>query len=410
MWLFDNLFLDANTPITINDGVDHSKDVIQTIIDPTFVDAKPRAMTTGDIGVVVWKNAETKKDGSLVDLFRSDTKEERDAMLTLHPEPPRDIALDIGHTPSAPLPSGLDPAVNFDIGWDLSFDIGWDISGVSATIVNWSNLGSWSPLPGSISISSIENILPEILNKEDSPHIDISSSVSTGAWASANIVNVETPDITPEISVQDTSSNNTLFSLLNTPIQTSDPQSESSSGSEVSAAESASHISPVSSVFPSLFADTNIANTPDVPLAEIPNAIKSVSTENTWVWWVIVSWLQNSFGGDTSSNHQVNQNLSHSGAVLWYISSSSKLKSKLTQFLGELESMEVGDESQKTHKIQQIDMCRMRISEIRIEYDTRIRALQWEMQALEQEVRDMDGEKNHIKTVIETFQKELEMT
>ena len=38
MWLFDNLFLDANTPVTINDGVDHSKDVVQNIIDPTFVD------------------------------------------------------------------------------------------------------------------------------------------------------------------------------------------------------------------------------------------------------------------------------------------------------------------------------------------------------------------------------------
>ena len=71
--------------------------------------------------------------------------------------------------------------------------------------------------------------------------------------------------------------------------------------------------------------------------------------------------------------------------------------------------MEVGDEGQRAHKMQQIDMCRMRISEIRIEYDNRIHALQWEMQALEQEVRDMEGEKTHIKTVIETFQKELDM-
>ena len=38
--LFDNLFLDANTPVTINDGVDHSKDVVQNIrlafFDPEF--------------------------------------------------------------------------------------------------------------------------------------------------------------------------------------------------------------------------------------------------------------------------------------------------------------------------------------------------------------------------------------
>lgn len=71
--------------------------------------------------------------------------------------------------------------------------------------------------------------------------------------------------------------------------------------------------------------------------------------------------------------------------------------------------MEFWDESQKAHKLQQIEMCRMRIAEIRREYDSRIHALQWEMQVLEQEIRDMDGEKTHIKTVIEAFQKELDI-
>jgi prefoldin subunit 5 len=71
--------------------------------------------------------------------------------------------------------------------------------------------------------------------------------------------------------------------------------------------------------------------------------------------------------------------------------------------------MEVGDSSQKEHKMQQIDMCRTRINEIKNEYDARINALQAEMRALEQEIRDMDIEKSHIKNVIETFQKELEI-
>lgn len=89
------------------------------------------------------------------------------------------------------------------------------------------------------------------------------------------------------------------------------------------------------------------------------------------------------------------------------LSSSTKLKNKLTQFLAELETMEVGDTTQKEHKIQQIEMCKNRIAEIRAEYDARIQALQVEMRALEKEIQDMDGEKTHIKAVIETFQKEL---
>ena len=35
MGLFDNLFLDANTAVTINDGVDHSKDSVIPMVDPS---------------------------------------------------------------------------------------------------------------------------------------------------------------------------------------------------------------------------------------------------------------------------------------------------------------------------------------------------------------------------------------
>jgi hypothetical protein len=85
-----------------------------------------------------------------------------------------------------------------------------------------------------------------------------------------------------------------------------------------------------------------------------------------------------------------------------------RLKAKLSQFLGELESIEVGDQNDRAHKLQQIEMCKQRIVEIRVEYDMRIRALQIEMQALEREIEMMDLEKNRIKNVIQTFQKELE--
>jgi predicted RNase H-like nuclease (RuvC/YqgF family) len=70
--------------------------------------------------------------------------------------------------------------------------------------------------------------------------------------------------------------------------------------------------------------------------------------------------------------------------------------------------MEIGDESTKEHKTQQIEMYRTRITELKAEYDMRIQALQVEIQALEREIQSMDTEKSHIKTVIQSFQKELE--
>lgn len=50
-------------------------------------------MQTGSVGDDSTRG--DKKDNSLVDLFKSDNKEEIEAALTLHPEPPKDIALEI---------------------------------------------------------------------------------------------------------------------------------------------------------------------------------------------------------------------------------------------------------------------------------------------------------------------------
>lgn len=406
MWLFDNLFLDANTPITINDGVDHSKDIVQNIVDPTFVDPKPGDMPTGgtgDDGSTGWKKDDTKKDDSLVNLFWDSHKEEAEAAMTLHPEPPKDIALEIWHTRDIPVSSSLDPAVTFDIGWDISFDIGWDIQEIPNTIVNlWTP--SWSiAIAGNISISSTENILPEIQTLDAISH-EKSISTSHNTW------------VLPDKMGEDISSNNSLFSLLNTPAPilapVSEIQNEGVSSVSISSWGWSSEVPVISSVFPSLFEDTK--------------AISSSEPRGGISAWVISSWMETLGLGWpailSSIDHRdilwETSSLTHLGipetpsfreSERIHLSSSSKLKSKLSQFLGELESMEVWDESQKNHKMQQIDMCRMRISEIRIEYDARIHGLQWEMQSLEREVRDMDSEKNHIKTVIETFQKELDM-
>jgi hypothetical protein len=58
-----------------------------------------------------------------------DTAEEKAAQVTLNPEPPKDIALEIGHGSTSVAPT--DAPLGFDIGGDFSFDIGGDMTGGS---------------------------------------------------------------------------------------------------------------------------------------------------------------------------------------------------------------------------------------------------------------------------------------
>ena len=397
MWLFDNLFLDANTPITINDGIDHSKDVVEAVVDPTFEESKPGDMQTGSVGDDSTRG--DKKDNSLVDLFKSDNKEEIEAALTLHPEPPKDIALEIWH--SSPELS-TNSSVSFDIGGDLSFDVGGNIVGwIEPSYPLWAVTESPSVL-GNIEVTSTEALTPEPTSVPPTPQVWGITELQS--WAN------------PEKTAMESTSNNTLFALLNDipPVwnggvwqsNISNPNSDTSPPTSLEI---------VSSAFPSLMSET-------VPEGGILSQLEEshepvmVGTGNwgTGNWGTRGTGVTDitglvthdvsslSFTWDTDSHEY-----SHTG--IGHLSSSSKLKSKLAEFLSELESMEFWDESQKAHKLQQIEMCRMRIAEIRREYDSRIHALQWEMQALEQEIREMDGEKSHIKTVIEAFQKELDI-
>jgi hypothetical protein len=373
MWLFDNLFLDANTPVTINDWVDHSKDVVQVIVDPQW----------GASGWSAGDDSSTggKKDDGFVTLFESDKKEELAAAETLNPEPPKDIALEIGHTTDAMW--AWDPSVSFDIWWDMSFDIWWDMS--------WWNTSVNQP-------SQIQDLsVPEgitFLNTENTPQQPV-SLIDMEAW------NTNMPLVWDEWvpKKEEPNTDNALFSLLNAagesketdttawnpPILFSDSSNETSSIAWVEPQDLQSQNS-------SLLDLTSENSEPIVPI-------------------LTSQWVVPSEENIVTSVKQIPGATTPQSSYAWIgelpLSSSTKLKNKLTQFLAELETMEVGDTTQKEHKIQQIEMCKNRIAEIRAEYDARIQALQVEMRALEKEIQDMDGEKTHIKAVIETFQKEL---
>lgn len=91
---------------------------------------------------------------------------------------------------------------------------------------------------------------------------------------------------------------------------------------------------------------------------------------------------------------------------------SSKLKTKLEEFIDELSLLEAEDQSTREEKQKQIEMYRARVEEIKAEYDMRIHALEMEEQDLEKQISAMSmaNEKIRIKDVIHAIRTELERT
>ena len=373
MWLFDNLFLDQNTPVTINDGADHSKDVVQIVVDPS---ASSWSSWTGDDG-----SAPVVKEGDAFDILFVDTSQ-KTAEAILHPEAPADIALEIGHPPdtlSMSIPSA-DPAVSFDIGWDLSFDIGWDISSIDADTttsadshesgVSFLDAGTdavVTPLPEAIASAdeaSTSTALFSLLNEDTTSWSHWANSSVDGDLSLWESIAIGTPQSNPWIDLSNTSPSSSLLDLVSEPVAASETIGELLS-------------EPLTAL--------------ELP-SPLPIAISVSDHENPTSVWSIPSISESSLAM----------------TAMTALSGAPKLKAKLSQFLSELESMETWDTHDKEHKKAQIDMYYTRISEIKAEYDMRIHAFQLEIAELERDIAEMDAEKSHIKTVIETFQKELE--
>lgn len=382
MGLFDNLFLDANTAVTINDGVDHSKDVVQPIIEPLPI-------SQGWDNEASWIQdaaKDTKIDDSLDTLFDADNADEKASEKILAPEPPKDIALEIGLGPATITPDAIETATeSFDIWGDISFDI-WGDMGLS----NDAPGDTSAPPPDTSVISEVEmEHIDDTITNENISWVDVLPDMTDVALISniEPLIEVSTPETTlPENNIEstdattlwNTGSENALFSLLNS-----------------DAVEWWDVIPENSELSPSI--DEGVSN--DSLFGMMENAPDPVAPGLTTV--------ENNMIHETSPLEWVSYSpISHTPAPWVQV---PKLKAKLSEFLSELETMEVGDETAKTHKFEQIEMCRQRISEIQIEYDARINALKTEMQALEREIAEMDSEKNHIKNVIQTFQKELEI-
>ena len=370
MWLFDNLFLDQNTAVTINDGIDHSQDIVTTPVVSSATTHDTQWWSSGsswDDGTsdpIAWK-----KDDWFGTLFQSEAEKILAWEEKKKQEPIKDIALEIWLAPQDAIWD-----VSFDIGWDLTFDIGWDIVGTPVAV--GTIIPETSTVPDSIVSPPIEGVSDTIPR-------------TTEIVPAIEIVSVDPIVLDSEIPSSDGSADNILFSLLNeeTPavVPTEAVDAEVVPPVEVSISTPDIPVM-TDSLFPSLTDDISIA----VALPPSPPPSYQPQTPDIT---------------DDSSL----QNSSHRESMPHILSTSmtSKLQSTLERFIDELESLEIEDEKWKIERASQIAVYESRIAEIRTESDTRIRALEFEISDLEKQTHSMSDEKERIKWAITSFKKEL---
>ncbi len=375
MWLFDNLFLDQNTPVMINDGVDHSKDVVTEIVPPAGWGSSGKWDDSTGVANPVKPDPKTE---SFDTLFESGKAEQINDKKIDKEAPVIEFSSAIA-PPDASIPEA---GVSFDIGGDMSFDIGGDMSGISTAgdVATAASVDvSSSPVSfitdtisvGTIDTPSIENITPmtDTAVVPDTP-LDTAAISSVSSIESISTI----PWVTGE-------ADSALFSLLNDDTAVAEtPVSDITITSEA--------VTPASP-------DNSIFGTTDLGLPQIsPLEVVSSSLISPVISALEISTVGSPFIAEISENIST--------------PASSKLKSKLEEFIDELKTLELEDQEVKVKKRQQFDMFRVRAQEIKAEYDMRIHALELEEKALETQITAMDTEKTHIKDVISAFQKQLE--
>lgn len=404
MWLFDNLFLDQNTPITINDGVDHSQDVVQVMVDPGESTWPKPGAAGGSSG---WdpkddaKKDEAKKDDSISDLFESDKKEENEAHAILHPEPPKDIALEIGMAPADPSLAVSD----FDIGGDISFDsipeTNIVIDGATPATSDLATLTDLT-LPESPAIWTW--VTPDLTAWPVTPPTEISGTF-LGAAPSPS---TETPtpiDVTPDVAI--------------TPVDEA-PQSTPLTGGEGGILDLIGGSSDATPVTPPVAApvidstpiiDTTGSETkPTVP-PDMGNGNPLTASLDQGAPSSPLSALGASLGWSLGAYGSMSPEMLLGREALALVNQSEQwsgfLREKLYSFIEELKALHSRDQSQRYHKLEQIAMYEERIREIDAEAANRKRVLQAEIDDLKRQIEMMDREKNDIQGVISAFHKEI---
>lgn len=368
--------------------MDHSKDVVTEIIPPSSAWG-----TSGGKGDD-WspsnnpQDSKSKKEEWFEELFEEDKPKE----IVDIPAPAIEFQLS-SETIWATVSDSIgdsekwdNSSVSFDIGGDMNFDIGGDMTSPSEINPTWSFIQSSSPVdPLWASMSENNSIAPQTVDASNIS-VDIVASVEGP------------PEVTPSFAdIQDIGNNketdSALFSLLNDDTSAVWSVASDAPIAEIvttSISENTSFISPLEN---SSSATESIISSEAMPVSEGKKDEDSsfvATTISPLVSTDLPIGLSVDIHSDTTSP------------------TTSKLKSKLEEFIDELKTLEIEDQEVKIKKRQQFEMFRVRAQEIKAEYDMRIRALELEEKALENQIAAMDNEKTQIKDVIRAFKLELE--
>ncbi len=188
------------------------------------------------------------------------------------------------------------------------------------------------------------------------------------------------PPIPPVIDMASAQPTDALFSLMDT-----------ASGPTIP--------TPIVQTKTNISTETPIILIPDTPITPIMVATEEASPLLSEIESTVTEALKQ------EDDHP----MSSVGKELARMTRSPRLQGKLIGFISGLEELSKEEELLKNEKRKQIESYKIRISELKAEYETRIHALELEEQNLMEQIVTMDEEREHITQVIDGFKRELEV-
>lgn len=420
MWLFDNLFGDQNTQVLINNGEER---------EPISMDP-PNSSTQKPINPPTQDAKNPQDDASLGGLFED--KESQQAEEKIHPEPKRDIALDIGHSPStlsdaksssaiAPInpektgnssESIVSPDIpSFDIGGDISFDIIGKTDNPTISPETWSWNMTSSPTwltQDTVQISAIDSA-PQA---QDSSFVLSQTPITTEISPPSTQQTTENPadlshapheanmtiqkieqipwEATLSEWIPSSSANNWLLSLIDNAEEIREESPSEAQKTNPTPAQSSEES--LSSV---LLSDTIVTSAPE-------QSLSNDTKEEQQTSWILVDSVDHSF-----SHEEFPENTVHTV--------SSPLQYRLSDFIGQLEDMSSQDSLYINEKQKQIEVLKtlkrdiaQEGKEVMDQIMTRIKNIDHEIALLQSQMKEKMTESSHIAWAVTTFQQELE--
>lgn len=433
MWLFDNLFLDKNTPMAINTGESHPGDASQ-------------ASTTGGASQSSssWGNPpqppiqEEIKASSPVEA--TEVKPETNLApangTTFLSDIPTsfdiggfDVADTSANTWVNTIPSVLSndsssfPQIATTVPSQSSDEVSFIVSGNPVPVDSMISDNGKSPVDVAVTgITVVENA--EILPTE-APVIDVISTESPASGISIiDTLSVESPaeplviaEVSPEKNETETtlaeSPLTTLMSWFGNSTESTSTNPQPDMSSQNPPVDQKPLVETSSPPMDSLFSLGDISPSASIVdvVADVPAAVDEVTPlvmdvkkeeEKADESNALITPLEEKAA---TAVHSMNE----FGKELARMTRSPRLQGKLTGFISELEELSNEEERLKAEKRKQIESYQLRIEELKKEYETRIHALELEEADLNKQITVMDEERHHITQVIEGFKRELEV-